>query len=145
MSVKKEKKSIALSPTVIDLVDNYAALNKVSFSAAAENLLLTAFENIDTIKEVLEIQKTENARLRKELKLANERSIAFSEEILRYTAMAYGYGKTAALYTHDSDFVKRMNDKEFQKTQEGGMIKAAFKSLRNQKERKEEAAFYEEV
>jgi len=147
MAEKKVQTTIMSDPSLKAMVEAYQeATGARTYSAAANDLMIKGLENLDTIKEVLEIQKSENAKLRKDLKAAQERIISFSEETLRYTAMSYGYAKTAATFAKDTSFVMKMrDDKSFQKTQEGGMIKAAFKSLRNQKERKEEAAFYEEV
>ncbi|MEV9527027.1 hypothetical protein AB0W38_00350 [Aliarcobacter butzleri] len=147
MSEKKVQTTIMSDPSLKAMVEAYQeATGARTYSAAANDLMIKGLENLDTIKEVLEIQKSENVKLRKELQKAQERIIAFAEENLRYTALAYGYSKTAATFEKNSSFVVKMKeDQSFQKVQEGGMIKAAFKSLKEQKARKEEEAFFDEV
>lgn len=144
---KKISKSIALAPSIIELIENFAKTNGVSFSTAAENLFLASFGNIETTKELLEIQKSENAKLRKQIKDTNERQIAFMEEILRFTAMSFGWAKlSAASTTGSGDYVKNvLLNLENQNMEEGRMIKRAFKSLSEQKARKEEEDFFNEV
>lgn len=148
MADKKIQTTIMSDPSLKAMVEAYQeAIGARTYSMAANDLMIKGLENLETIKESIEIQKSENAKLRKQIKDTNERQIAFMEEILRFTAMSFGWAKlSAASTTGNGDYVKNvLLNLDNQNMEEGKMIKRAFKSLSEQKARKEEEDFFREV